>query len=138
VFQVSLDHGRTSADLLLARELSRLRDRGVLIVGSGNLVYNLHQMNWNREQSAYPWALEFDDKVKQAINQRDLVSLEAPVRWGTSLLASAHPTLEHYALLLYAMGSTDEHDIVSYPYESIEMGSVSMRTALFQPEDCPH
>ncbi len=139
VFQVSLDHGRTFAEhLSLARELSRLRDRGVLIVGSGNLVHNLHQMNWNMEHSAYPWAAEFDDKVKQAIDQRDLASLEAPDRWGTSLLASAHPTLEHYAPLLYAMGTTNEHDTVSYPYEGIEMGSVSMRMALFQPEDPSH
>jgi 4,5-DOPA dioxygenase extradiol len=135
VFQVSLDHGRTFAEhIALGRELRQLRDRGVLIIGSGNLVHNLHQMNWSMEHSAYPWAEEFDAKVKQAIEQRDLASLEAPDHWGVSLLASAHPTLEHYAPILYAMGSTDEHDATSYPYEGMELGTVSMRTVLFQPE----
>jgi len=135
VFQVSLDHGRTFAEhVALAQELRGLRDRGGLIIGSGNLVHNLHQMNWSMEHSAYPWATEFDAKVKQAIDQRDIPSLQAPDRWGTSLLASAHPTLEHYAPILYTMGCTDERDTVSYPYEAIELGSVSMRMALFQPE----
>ena len=135
VFQVSLDHGRTFAEhVVLAQELRGLRDRGVLIIGSGNLVHNLHRMNWSMEHSAYPWATEFDANVKQAIDRRDIASLQAPDRWGTSLLASAHPTLEHYAPILYTMGCTDEHDTVSYPYEGIELGSVSMRTALFQPE----
>jgi len=139
VFQISLDHGRTFAEhVSLASQLRRLRDGGVLIIGSGNLVHNLHQMNWNMEHTAYPWAAEFDAKVKQAIDQRDVAALEAPDRWGTSLLASAHPTLEHYAPILYAMGSTDEHDTVSYPYEGIELGSVSMRMALFQPDVSPH
>jgi len=63
-----------------------------------------------------------------------LLRFSAPDRWGTSLLASAHPTLEHYAPILYPMGCTDERDTVSYPYEGIELGSVSMRMALFQPE----
>jgi 4,5-DOPA dioxygenase extradiol len=139
VFQLSLDHGRTFAEhLSLGLELRQLRNRGVLIIGSGNLVHNLHQMNWSMEHSAYPWAADFDAKVKQAIEQRDLASLEAPDRWGVSLLASAHPTLEHYAPILYTMGSTDEQDTVSYPYEGIELGSVSMRMAFFQPQHSPH
>jgi 4,5-DOPA dioxygenase extradiol len=138
VFQLSLDHGRTFAEhLSLGLELRQLRNRGVLIIGSGNLVHNLHQINWSMEHSAYPWAAEFDAKVKQAIDQRDLASLEAPDRWGISLLATAHPTLEHYAPILYTMGSTDEHDTVSYPYEGIELGSVSMRMAFFQPQPSP-
>jgi 4,5-DOPA dioxygenase extradiol len=127
-----LDYGRTFAEHgVLVQELRGLRDRGVLIVGSGNLVHNLQQMNWSMEHSAYPWATEFD---AEAIDRRDIASLQAPDRWGTSLLASAHPALEHYAAILYAVSSTDEQDIVSYPYEGIELGSVSMRTALFQPE----
>jgi 4,5-DOPA dioxygenase extradiol len=135
VFQVSLDHGRTFAEhVALGRELSPLRGRGVLIIGSGNLVHNLQQMNWSMEHAAYPWAFEFDARVKQAIDQRDVGSLAAPDRWGISLLASAHPTLEHYAPILYAMGSTDERDTASYPYEGIELGSVSMRMALFEPK----
>jgi 4,5-DOPA dioxygenase extradiol len=139
VFQVSLDHGRTFAEhLALGRELKHLREREVLIVGSGNLVHNLHQINWQMPDGAYPWAEEFDGKVKQAIEQRDIAGLAAPDRWGTTLLANAHPTLEHYAPMLYCLGCTDELDVVTYPYEAIEFGTISMRMAQFQPAISSH
>jgi 4,5-DOPA dioxygenase extradiol len=89
VFQLSLDHGRTFAEHLeLGRELRNLRDRGILILGSGNLVHNLQQMNWEMPNSAFPWASEFDSKVKQANDTRDVTALAAPGRWA----ASAAPT----------------------------------------------
>jgi len=134
VFQLSLDHGRTFDEHLeLGRELVHLRDQGVLIVGSGNLVHNLHQINWQMPDAAYPWAQEFDGRVKQAIDQRDVSALVAPDKWGEALLANAHPTLEHYAPLLYCLGSTDEHDTVTYPYTAMVFGTISMRMACFQP-----
>ncbi len=134
VFQVSLDHQRTFAEhIALGRELKDLRERGVLILGSGNLVHNLHRINWEMQESAYPWAREFDDKVKDAINERDVEALREPDRWGSKLLAEAHPTLEHYAPILYCLGSTDTKDLVTYPYEGIEFGTISMRMVLFQP-----
>lgn len=134
VFQVSLDHGRTFAEhVALGRELLYLRDQGVLIVGSGNLVHNLHLINWQMPNAAYPWAEEFDAKVRDAIEQRDVSALTAPDKWGETLLASAHPTLEHYAPLLYCLGCTDERDTVTYPFASIEFGSISMRMARFDP-----
>ncbi len=133
VFQVSLDHARTFEEhVALGKEMKELRDRGVLILGSGNLVHNLHKINWEMQESAYPWAQEFDGKVKTAIDKRDLASLAAPDRWGSALLAEAHPTLEHYAPVLYCLGATDETDRVSYPYESIEFGTISMRMVLFE------
>lgn len=133
VFQVSVDHTRTFAEhVALGKEMSGLRERGVLIVGSGNLVHNLHKINWEMPASAYPWAEQFDSKVKEAIEERDVESLAAPDRWGNPLLAEAHPTLEHYAPILYCMGSTDEQDQVTYPYEGMEFGTISMRMALFQ------
>lgn len=138
VFQLSLDHTRTFAEHVeLGRELLELRERGVLILGSGNLVHNLHQINWEMQQSAFPWASEFDLKVKNALDARDLTSLAAPDRWGASLLGSAHPTLEHYAPILYCLGSTDEHDRVSYPFEGIEFGSISMRMVRFDHHSSP-
>ena len=80
---------------------------------------------------AYPWAEEFDEKVKKAIEERDVNSLAAPDRWGSQLLGEAHPTLDHYAPVLYCLGATDAKDKVSFPYEGIEFGSISMRMALF-------
>jgi len=133
VFQVSLDHARTFQEhVLLGREMKKLRERGVLILGSGNLVHNLHKINWEMPDSAYPWAQEFDGKVKEAMDERDIVSLSAPDRWGSALFAEAHPTGEHYAPVLYCLGVTDEADSVTYPYEGMEFGTVSMRMALFE------
>lgn len=132
-FQLSLDHARTLAEHVgLGREIKKLRDRGVLILGSGNLVHNLHRINWEMPDSAYPWAEEFDAKVKKAIEERDIESLGPPERWGSALLAEAHPTLEHYAPILYCLGATDETDKVAYPYEGMEFGTISMRMALFE------
>jgi 4,5-DOPA dioxygenase extradiol len=133
VFEVSLDHERTFEEhVALGKEMRKLRERGILILGSGNLVHNLHKINWEMPQGAYPWAEEFDRKVKMAIDQRDVESLSAPDRWGSSLLAEAHPTLEHYAPILYCLGGTDERDKVTYPYEGMEFGTISMRMALFE------
>ena len=134
VFEVSLDHARTFAEhVALGEQMRQLRERGVLILGSGNLVHNLHKINWEMPHRAYPWAVEFDHKVKKAIAEHDVESLSAPDRWGASLLAEAHPTLEHYAPILYCLGSTDERDRVTYPYEGIEFGTISMRMTLFEP-----
>jgi 4,5-DOPA dioxygenase extradiol len=134
VFQLSLDQTRTFPEHLeLGCQLQKLRQRGVLILGSGNLVHNLHKMNWELPQAAYPWATEFDQQVKQAIERHDLKKFAAPEQWGATLLANAHPTLEHFVPVLYSLAARDPSDEVSYPYEGIEFGSISMRTALFTP-----
>jgi len=133
VFQVSLDHARTFEEhVVLGKEMRSLRERGVFLLGSGNLVHNLHKINWKMPDSAYPWAQEFDDQVKKAMEERDMAALAAPDRWGSGLLAEAHPTLEHYAPVLYCLGATNDKDRLSYPYEGIEFGTVSMRMALFE------
>jgi len=138
VFQLSLDQTRTFEEhVTLGRELRALRDRGVLLVGSGNLVHNLHKISWGQPQGAYPWAREFDEKVRQAIEAHDTEKLAAPDNWGAQLLAEAHPTLEHYAPILYCMAASDESDAVSYPYEGIEFGSISMRTVLLGTPTLP-
>jgi 4,5-DOPA dioxygenase extradiol len=136
VFQVSLDEGRSlERHVELGRELASLRDRGVLILGSGNIVHNLRRLEGEKNAEPYPWTVEFDSKVKNAIETRDVASLAAPEQWGKPLAALAHPTLEHYVPLLYCMGSTTERDAVSYPYEGFEYGSLSMRMVMFSGEN---
>ena len=136
VFQVSLDAGRSlPRHLELGSELARLRDRGVLILGSGNIVHNLRRMEEEKNAQPFPWTLEFDSQVKNAIETRDVASLAAPEHWGNTLAALAHPTLEHYVPLLYCLGSSTEHDAVSYPYEGFEYGSLSMRMVLLGAEE---
>ena len=132
VFQVSLDAGRSlPRHVELGSELARLRDRGVLILGSGNIVHNLRRLEEQKNAQPFPWTVEFDSHVKQAIETRDIASLAAPEHWGKPLAALAHPTLEHYVPLLYCLGSTTGDDSVSYPYEGFEYGSLSMRMVLF-------
>ncbi len=131
-FQLSLDERRGfKAHLELGREIQSLRERGVLVLGSGNIVHNLGRIDWNNPSGAYDWAVEFDSRVKQAVEKRDAISLAQPQKWGEALMATAHPTVEHYLPLLYCMGSTDERDAVSYPYEGFDFGSISMRMILF-------
>lgn len=131
-FQLSLDERRTLKEHLdLGREIKQLRDRGVLILGSGNIVHNLRRIDWNDPHAAFDWAREFDTRVKAAVDGHDTRALAEPQKWGEALLASAHPTIEHYLPLLYCMGSTDEGDAVSYPYEGFDFGSISMRAVLF-------
>lgn len=131
VFQVSLDHGRTLAEHEeLGRELAEQRERGVLILCSGNIVHNLHRINWEMANGAYPWAEEFDGRVKKALEERDVEGLAAPDRWGQELLGEAQ-TLEHYVPLLYCVGASGEKDEVTYPYEGMEFGTISMRMVLF-------
>jgi len=134
-FQLSLDERRSLKEHLeLGREIKQLRERGVLILGSGNIVHNLARVDWSDPHGAYDWAREFDAQVKSAVDAHDGSALAEPHRWGSSLLATAHPTIEHYAPLLYCMGSTDERDAVSYPYEGFDFGSISMRAVLFGGE----
>jgi 4,5-DOPA dioxygenase extradiol len=134
-FQLSLDERRSLKEHLeLGREIKQLRERGVLILGSGNLVHNLGRIDWSDPHGAYDWAREFDGKVKSAVDAHDGSALAEPHHWGAALLATAHPTIEHYAPLLYCMGSTDEQDEVSYPYEGFDFGSISMRAVLFRGE----
>jgi 4,5-DOPA dioxygenase extradiol len=134
-FQLSLDERRSLKEHLdLGREIRCLRERGILILGSGNIVHNLRRIDWNDPHGAYEWAREFDAKVKAAVDLHDASALAAPEKWGETLLTTAHPTLEHYAPLLYCMGATDEQDSVSYPYEGFDFGSISMRAALFGAE----
>jgi 4,5-DOPA dioxygenase extradiol len=131
-FQLSLNERRSFREHLeLGREIQALRERGVLLLGSGNIVHNLRQINWDAPHGSYDWAVEFDARVKAAIEAHDSSSLSDPARWGRPLLQAAHPTVEHYLPLLYCMGSTDERDEVSYPYEGFDFGSISMRAVLF-------
>ncbi len=132
-FQLSLDDRRRfKQHLELGREIKKLRERGVLILGSGNIVHNLGRIDWTSPHGAYDWAREFDGKVKAAVDAHDAETLAEPQRWGESLLTTAHPTVEHYLPLLYCMGSTDDRDEVSYPYEGFDFGSISMRAILFR------
>lgn len=132
VFQLSLDNAKTFEEHLdLGRKLESLRDKGILIIGSGNLTHNLGQIVWEPGAEPVDWAVEFDARAKSAIESRDFKFLTTTADWGRGLFRTAHPTADHYIPLLYAIGASTEKDKLSYPYEGFEYGSLSMRMVKF-------
>lgn len=131
VYQVSLDvHKTPEQHLQLGRHLRPLRDQGVLILGSGNIVHNLRAIQWRNPHGALPWAAAFDDYVKQALEKRDEAALTNYLQAG-EIASLSVPTPEHYLPLLYVLGSADEKDTLHYPFEGCQMGSLSMRSVMF-------
>ena len=128
VFQLSLDLGRDpKAHLELARELKPLRERGVLIIGSGNLVHNLGVLNPGGPP--YDWARAFDETMAAQIADGD-VSGVAQALDGSRGARLAHPTPEHFLPVLYPLGVADAQDRLSFFSESFDLGSISMRSFL--------
>lgn len=115
---------------LLGQELKNLRKQGVLIIGSGNIVHNLRNIDRNPEAKVQDWALEFDEYIKNAILSRNLEALSAENKLKALEWKMAHPSIEHYLPLLYTLGATSENEKIIFPFESFEHGSLSMRSVL--------
>jgi 4,5-DOPA dioxygenase extradiol len=111
----------------LASELSELRNRGILIIGSGNIVHNLGMLDFeNIDAKPFDWSVEFDEKVKVNLlgrNHRDLV--HHPNMGRTSSLAV--PTLDHYLPMIYAIALREKNEPLTFIYEGFQYGSISMR-----------
>lgn len=113
-----------------AKQLKKLRTEGVLIIGSGNIVYNLRQISREENSPTMTWAREFDENIKAAFIKKDYTQLFAEVPNQHSLWKMAHPSIEHYLPLLYVLGASDENEKIVFPYEAFELGSLSMRSVL--------
>jgi len=143
VVQLSIDADISPAEhLAIGRKLVPLRDEGILIMGSGNIVHNLgYAMTSDRlgNVSTPPWAARFDEAVGGAIERRDGDALVRMI--DTEDGRMSHPTLDHYLPLLYAVGAAGaaanrgdragNGGAVSFPITGFDMGSLSMRAALF-------
>ena len=125
VVQLSLDYSQQPAyHYALGQELRALRRKGVLIVGSGNIVHNLRLMVW--QEQAYDWAIEFDQTIKDLIlsgNHQPIVHYEALGRAAQLSI----PTNEHYLPLLYVLGAQEPGEQARFFAERVTMGSISMR-----------
>ncbi len=132
VIQLSMDYGRPLADhYALAKQLQRLRDRGVLILASGNIVHNLRQMQRGAAGSqAFDWALEFDQTVAGYVQQGNLAALQSVQKLG-ALSRMAHPSHEHFLPLLYAAGAVDASEPMRFFHTSFQGGSISMRSVVW-------
>ena len=132
VVQLSMDYSRAPEEhFALARQLKMLRERGVLIVGSGNIVHNLREMQRGAAPAeAYDWALEFDQTTGGYIQQGNLAALPNFLKLG-SLANMAHPTHEHYLPLLYAAGAVDTNEPARFFNTNFQAGSISMRSVVW-------
>ena len=109
-----------------AKRLSNLRDEGVLIVGSGNLVHNLHAYAWGRQQvEPLDWAVRFEDQARELLLAGDHDPLIAYETLGRDAILSI-PTPDHYLPLLYVIAQMKEGERVSFPVEGSDGGSISM------------
>ena len=116
--------------LKLAQQLRALREKGILIVGSGNIVHNLRKISWETDALAFDWAIEFDEWVKQKLEKRDFesIALEA-LNSATGKLA--HPTPDHWYPFIYSLGAADPNEELSTIYEGLQNASISMRSVCF-------
>jgi 4,5-DOPA dioxygenase extradiol len=131
VFELSLDTHRTPAQHFeLGKRLSSLRDEGVLVIGSGNIVHSFAGIDWRDNAKPRPWAEEFDAWIADACTRRDWRALVEYESAGAMARLSV-PTNEHYLPLLYAAAIADESDAVSFPHSGIDMASMSMRCVRF-------
>jgi 4,5-DOPA dioxygenase extradiol len=126
VLQLSLDVRKSPVQHIeLARELAYLRSKGVVIIGSGNIVHNLGKIQWRG--GTLEWAVEFDELSKELITTRDLASLANYSALGKEAQL-AIPTPEHYLPMLYALSLIESDEEIEFFNETIDLGSVSMRS----------
>lgn len=132
VLQLSMDYSRPPAEhYALGRQLAALRDRGVLIVGSGNVVHNLRaSRRGSAPNEAYDWAAEFDAVVQEQIKKGQLDALQNFLGLG-AVAKQAHPTHEHYLPLLYAAGAVQPTEMPRFFNTGYQSASISMRSVLW-------
>jgi len=130
LFQLSVNaHLSPAEHFAIGQKLKPLRDEGVLILGSGNVVHNLSRIDW-RMTTGQSWAEEFDQYILHAIQERRLQDVINYKQAGESALLSV-PSMDHFAPLLYVLGASDDNDIMSVFNADCAYASLSMTSYLF-------
>ncbi len=110
----------------MGKRLMPLREEGVLIIGSGNIVHNLTAYAWgNRDIHPFDWAVRFEEYVRELLSKGDDAPLVNYQSFGHDAILSV-PTPEHYLPFLYVLGLRNEKEQVSFPVQGVDGGSVSM------------
>jgi 4,5-DOPA dioxygenase extradiol len=127
VVQLSIDETEPPAfHYELGRRLGPLRDEGVLVVGSGNIVHNLHAYAWGRHPAQpFDWAVRFEQQVRRLLESGEHGPLVDYESLGGDAVLSV-PTPDHYLPLLYVLGTRAPGEPVGFPVDGIDGGSVSM------------
>lgn len=129
IVQLSIDETQPPAfHYELGRRLAPLRDEGVLIVGSGNLVHNLHAYAWGRHPvDPFDWAVRFETQVREMLLAEEHKPLIDYEELGRDAMLSI-PTPDHYLPLLYAVATRQNGEPITFPVEGVDGGSISMLT----------
>ncbi len=115
----------------LGKRLAPLRNEGVLVVGSGNLVHNLEAYGWGRRRvPPYDWAQRFEQLVRELMVEGDDARLVDYEKLGPDAALSV-PTPDHYLPLLYVLGLREKGEAVAFPVEGVDGGSISMLAVRF-------
>ena len=134
VFEMSLDYSpyndwnpkSLEFHYKLGSELAPLREKGVLVIGSGNIVHNLGLIDYDIDAEPFEWAVKFDEIVKQCLvlgNHKGLINY---LELGTEA-RYAVPTQDHYLPMIYSIGLQKKEDTLRFIHEGFQNGSVSMR-----------
>jgi 4,5-DOPA dioxygenase extradiol len=130
VVQLSLDYTReTQYHYDLAKQLSSLREKGILIIGSGNMVHNLRNLDWNKIDRGYDWAEEANLKFKTLISENNHHKLINYSQLGPEIKLAV-PTPEHYLPLIYTLALKNNSENITFFNDKTVMGSISM-TSLY-------
>jgi len=127
IVQLSIDESQpASFHFEIGRKLAPLRDEGVLIAGSGNIVHNLHAYAWGRHMpDPYDWAVQFETAAKEMIVAADYKPLIEYEKIGREAMLSV-PTPDHYLPLLYVIATRQQREGITFPVEGVDGGSISM------------
>jgi len=130
VIQLSINYGLPlQKHFEIGKKLTVLRDKGILIIGSGNLVHNLGMINFDNAAKPFEWATEFDNFVKKNLETKDFGSLINYKNQSSARLA--HPTNDHYLPLMYVIGASDKQN-PKFSCEKIVYSSLSMRCIKYE------
>ena len=132
VFEMSVDVMKNEKEHYdLGKKLSYLRRKNILIMGSGNIVHNLRLVDFDEHAKPFPWAVKFDEYIKDALLRKDHDRL---IRYKELNPVSrlAVPTNDHYLPFLYSAALQEEDEQIEFVHESIQNGSMSMRCFIIQ------
>jgi len=132
VFQISIDADASPEEhYQIGKELGALREQGVLIFGTGNVVHNLRLVDWHKVNKGFDWAYEFDEYICESILNKNYRNVLNYNELG-NISRLAVPTPDHFYPLLYMLGASDEDDKISVYNKSCELGSLSMTAYLWE------
>lgn len=129
VFEMSIDiYLPLKAHFELGKQISFLRDEGILIIGSGNIIHNLHDIDWEeRDAEVFEWAAKADEAIKKLLIAGDYKTLIDPHALGPEVKHSI-PSFDHYIPMMNILGMKSTNETLQFTHEDMQYGSISMRS----------